>query len=199
MIADQTFEQLLEEGVASERLNLDWHGDQLQAMAKRARGVARFTARKESEWVNGMRATFFEGVPPRRGLPRLLAPLLSAVVWVPEAVTFDTELRDAARRFAKKAKAPELYTPFTNIGVNYLYGGCGITVGGPAHVPEHTDPAEEKGFVVAVTVAGPPNEIGVVSLFACADLCAARGIQQVPHQASAITSRISYTFANLQY
>lgn len=199
MLKSETFEQLLTEGVGKEKLDAAMYEERIAAMAKRAKGLARITARREREWVNGWRATFFEGIPPRTGLPRLVAPLLSAVVWVPEAVSFDTELRDDAQRYAKQFGVPELATAFTNIGINYLLGGSGINLGGPAHVPEHIDPDREKGFVAAVTVDGPPDEVGVVSLFACADLCAARGIEQVRHLSSSLVPRVSYTFANFQY
>lgn len=186
MFKPETFEQLLEEGVARVQL-ADTHADKIESMRKRARGLPFLVSRRMREWDHVRRATFFEH--PVGGLR---IALLSAIDWVPEAVGFSSELRDATNRYADENNIPKLKTPFTNIGIHWMSGWPDS----PAHIPDHIDVPEEKGYVAVFAVDG--EDAGMLTMLACQDLCADRNIEQVVHGATAIDPRISYTFANLQ-
>ena len=186
MLLPNTFEQLLEEGVARVDVSKT-HGDQIEAMRDRAGRWPYFASRRMKEWENVRRSTFFEH--PVGGLRMALLP---AHVWVPEAVGFSTSLRDATNRYADEHNVPLLKTPFTNIGIHYMDGWPDD----PAIIWRHQDVPEEKGYVAALSVEG--TDEGMLTLLACKDLCDSRGMERVWHGATATESRTSYTFANFQ-
>lgn len=186
MIAPTTFEQLLEEGVARVQIG-ESHGKQVEALRKRARGWPDLVSRRIKEWHHVRRATFFEH--PVGGLKMAL---LSAAVWVPEAVEFSTQLRDATNRYADEHDVPLLKTPFTNIGIHYMEGWPDD----PARITEHLDVEAEKGYVATLSVEGADE--GLLTLLACKNLCDNRGLEQVRHGTVAIEPRISYYLTNLQ-
>lgn len=202
MLKAETFEQLVEEGVAREELDSERHKLRLDAMIAQARR-ARITAHRVPEWTRTCRATFFDFPFPSSGKLRLVAPLLDAAIWVPEGLVVANEICDDARRFADKYDIPELRPVFNRIGINYLHG----KMSKPAVIEGHTDPEEEKAFIAVMSVAGTAegacDRPAVIGLYAGAELCRAlstseHSVKQAFHGVCANEYRMAYTFVDFR-
>jgi len=170
----------------------------LKALAEinyEANRVPKVLRRNIDEWHNTKRATF---VPKRQiswKQPYFLAAI--AKMWMPTAVALSNELTPIIQRNGLRDGLSSL-TDFqpNRLGVNYMHG----SVADPAVIPDHTDPINESGLVVAVNLGNTVDhqDPGAINLILSKDTCDELGIAQPVHNVHADTFRLGLTIAELR-
>ncbi len=150
------------------------------------------------EWHKTKRATLFPEHPkpnyPLGGrLGKFILP--STEKWTPEAMTF---ANDVAFHIGQAAQLQGQRLPDSlkqwrpnRLRFNLMEG----TKLHPAHIPDHIDPPEEVGVVVALELIG--KYAGQLSLIFGADTCQALGQPQPLHELISHEPRLSLTLAEL--
>lgn len=171
---------------------------ELASLAEEVRMLPDFFFRQIGDWQQTRRATLFPkhpkpNYPKIGGLRGIILP--RSEKWAPEATRFANEIAFQIAQAAKQSgeKLPlslKKWQP-NRVGFNLMEG----LDDDPAIIPEHTDPPEETGVVVALELLGA--SAGQLTLIFCADTCAALGVDQPPHQLVSHETRLSLTLAEL--
>ena len=167
----------------------------LDAMLHEAVRVPGVIKRRIDAWEKVNRATFVPGNP--NGLLDIAYfTLFNSKQFTPTAHAFTALIAQDVRGAGTLSRQLPLAEWYPNrIGFNYMHG----TPARPALIPDHTDPKEEHGVVLALNLdySSIGGYRGDIHFILSQDTCQEIGIAQAVHSVSAHSERIGMTIAEL--